>query len=73
MENLELFELTLNELEELNGGGWGKCVAGTAGAAILGGLAGMGKTIYLGPYSIAGGFAGAVGGGLTGAAASCGN
>ena len=71
MNNLELNELTLNELESLNGGGWGKCIAGTAGSAILGGLSGAGKTIVLGPYSIAGGVVGAVGGGLVGAAASC--
>lgn len=69
MENFN--ELTLNELETVNGGGWGKCIAGTAGSAILCGLSGAGKTIIFGPYAIAGGVVGAVGGGLVGTAASC--
>lgn len=45
---------------------WGKCVAGTSGGAILGGLAGT----SLGPVGVG---IGAVGGALAGAAASCGS
>jgi len=51
---------------------WGKCVAGTTGGAIMGGLtgAGVGSTVpAIGTGT--GAAVGAVGGGLSGAAASC--
>lgn len=69
MENT--YVLDEQELAEINAEGWGHCIAGTAGSSILGGLSGAGKTIYLGPYAIAGATVGAIGGGLVGGATFC--
>lgn len=69
MQNVK--ELKVEDMQKINGGNWVKCGLGTAGGAVLGGLSGAGKTIWLGPYWVAGGFAGAIGGAAGGAAASC--
>ncbi|MFI3605881.1 Blp family class II bacteriocin [Vagococcus fluvialis] len=69
MQNVK--ELNMQEIQQINGGNWVKCGLGTLGGAALGGLSGAGKTIMLGPWALAGGAVGGIGGGMAGAAASC--
>ncbi|KLI77053.1 MULTISPECIES: hypothetical protein [Lacticaseibacillus] len=68
--NASFSTVTEKELAELVDGDWLKCGLETGGGAILGTLSGMGKPIYLGPWSFAGETVGAIGDGSAGAVAS---
>ncbi|EPB8188202.1 Blp family class II bacteriocin [Clostridium perfringens] len=67
-----LITLENEELIDVTGGGWAKCIAGTVGGAVVTGLGGAASGSAVPVIGTGAGLViGAIGGGLVGAATSC--